>query len=303
MSKIAEMKMDDGSWVEINIKNLTANDVHREFRCGWKSPDGKAVCYAPMTIAYRHNDETPWYFREAKTFAAKHLPECKRQRHQKNRSLSSYDQIGREHSKNEFLEQMLGSRTTKARKPQVEMSPTKIPENEIPPENVASMEDRPLTIKPKFPTTTLRMAKFLETLPLESPYMGEEVHNWIVDLRTIDDYREDGIPSDDYIFFLGTLVFPESVNIKRSAKEWILADCQYQKGDSPDDHLFVRMQLNDAAYERMKKFSHSNRKYRCFVVVCAKLTLEEGNTKIYTATAVNPKMIGFIPKTYVSNAS
>lgn len=302
MSKVAEMKLDDGSWVAIHIKDLTEADYHREFRCGWRSPDGTSTCQAPMSIAFRRATGTPLYFTEAKRVAAKHLPECKRQRHKKNRTLSSYDQTGIGQSKNDYLERMLGTCISKSKKPTVVTPPNEVQEGGEITDNVAGMDDRPINIKAKLPSTTLRMAKFLETLPLDSTYMDEEVRNWIIDFRTIDDYIENGIPADDYIFFIGTLVFPESVNIQRSPNEWVLADCRYQKGDFPDDHLFVRLKLDAKAYEAMKKFSHGNRKYRCYVVACAKFSKEDGHDNLYTAAAVNRRMTAFIPKNRVCDA-
>lgn len=302
MSKVAEMKLDDGSWVAIHIKDLTEADYHREFRCGWRSPDGTSTCQAPMSIAYSRDTGTPLYFTEAKRVAAKHLPECKRQRHKKNRTLSSYDQTGSGQSKNDYLEKMLGNRIAKSKKPTVVTPPNEIQEGGEITDNVAGMDDRPINIKSKLPSTTLRMAKFLESLPLDSTYMDEKVHNWIIDFRTIDEYIENGIPTDDYIFFVGTLVFPESVNIQRSPNEWVLADCRYQKGDLPEDHLFVRMKLDTKAYEAMKKFSHGSRKYRCYVVVCAKFSKEDGHDNLYTAAAVNRRMIAFIPKNRVCDS-
>lgn len=299
MSKRAEIMLVDGTWQPINIVEVHDKNKCGPFRCGWKSKDGTAHCKAPMSVANHSEDGSPWYFREAKRVDAKHIERCPYKRHQKESFVSRCDHTGEGHTKESFLERLILGRSSSAKKPKPELPPNEHGVVEDGDNGVAKMGIRPLKPRDKVPNTVLRMGKLLESLESEDVYMDQLVKDWIIDFNSLDHYLENGIPSEGYYFVLATLVNPQRVGIERAENEWILADCRYQKDADKNEHIFYRLELEEKVYARLKKFANGSRKYRCYVLICARWEREEGITNHYIAKNVTKRMVAFLPKSCV----
>ena len=292
MADRVEIQMPSGEWEERSSQNISEVELGYPMRCCWKNKEGKP-CHTPMVSARRTKPYPHIIFRQ-KNSESIHILGCEYDKRRKSETVSHTDSRASDSTVEDIWKGM--SKITRHDRGKGKMRGSLGEESgEGGASGGAEPNPRPVRRKSRRPTTPESLTRLLMDLSVDNPYANTHVRDLIVDHRTVDSFRANGIPQNTYVLVLAKRLAPANRTFTPNDGEIILVDCKYNASREavPNGCMQFRLRLSGKAKADMYKYlMHKEDNTYIIIFCCWKKDHDNANT--YIAMDVDEDHIGII---------
>lgn len=293
MAHIVEVRLPDGTWVVRTSGNISEEELKYPMRCCGKNKKGMP-CHTPMIPVHRNYPYKHIEFRQLNDEVV-HILGCP---HDKRRDfeISSHLDYRALGDKTEDIWRAMMKNPTNPGNGKGKQTAQK--DGDIDGFKTGGDRDsksRRIVKKTKLPSSPEVFAEVLLSLDINAPYANTYVRNLIIDQRTVDQYRAEGIPEDKYLLVLAKKLTMKNRTFSANKGEIVLVDCKYDfaKEADPIGCMQFRLSLHGKAREHMFEYLKlkGNNSY---IVIFSRWKRDPENENTYFAIDADDDHIGRI---------
>ena len=289
MAKIVEVQLPDGRWVIRTSDTISEEELNYPMRCCWINKKGQP-CHAPM-VAERHMNRV--HFRQ-KNGEKVHILGCVHDERRKKETITHLDRRAYGHEPIDVWKAMKTEK--KRRAPQNGGDDTgggSIGGVDVP----GGSEPNPRLIQRRetLPKSPVMLAEVLLELSIDADFANTRVGDLIVDHRTINDFRRDGIPDGAFVLVLAKRLAVSNRTFVAPKDEFVLVDCMYDASKEAIPYNYMQFRLNLTGDARDSMFKYLKLKgHNTFIVIFSRWKKDPDNMNTYIARDVDDDHIGRI---------
>lgn len=292
MADMVEVLLPNGERVVRTSDNISEEELDYPMRCPGKNRKG-SVCHCPMSpvrknLPYKHIE-----FRQARDEIV-HIFGCEYDKRRDKQIISCLNY----RAVNE-MPQDIWKAMSKKHNPKGKNKGKPVDPNGEGGGNVEGgrqdPEAKPILRKSKLPGSPEALAGVLLSLNVDDLYANTYVRDLILDERTVERFRRDGISNDTYVLVFAKKLARENRTFTANDFEFVVADCLYDasKEAEPYNCMQFRLSLCGKAWKTMHKYCKLKDK-NTYIVIFSRWTVDPDNKNVYIAVDADNDHIGRI---------
>lgn len=292
MANIVEVQLPNGEWVIRTSENISEEELKYPMRCCWRNKDGKP-CNAPMVPERRTTPYPHIHFRQ-KNGEKVHILGCV---HDERRKKVTVSHLNRRAINREPIDLWKAMKTNKNNKGKKKNGGGSMGGPDGGGEEIGGAEpnQRPIQRKATLPKSPETLAEILLDLPIDAEFANTRVGALIVDHRTVDCFRCEGIPDDAYVLVLSKRLAQSNRTFVANKYEFVLVDCKYDASKEAEPHDCIQFRLNLFGEARDDMFKYLKLKGdNTYIVIFSRWEKDPDNTNTYFAIDADVDHIGRI---------
>lgn len=283
--------LKDGVWQLKHISEVTESDSHCPIRC--PGENDIRLCHADMGVSMQNGK--PHYYYQLHHDGKVHIPGCNYNKRAEKTRISHIDTSCHDRDITDIFEGM--------RERQIEKNPTpprgsEDNENNQDQNGVVPEEEITKAVeKVKSPPSTVsKLADVFQKLSIRDIFAQGRVKDYVIDYRTVDYYREHGIPENRPMLVLLSTIKRRNMRISDPAKwELVFADCTYNplKRENVGDCIQFRVRDFGARQELRARINKKKLTPHHLVLFCM-WQRDPNNRNTYIAIRETAGVVGSI---------
>ena len=288
MADKVEVQMPDGRW-EIKIsEEILEKELKYPMRCCWKNKKGQ-YCRAPM-VSECHTNQIR--FRQ-KNGEKVHILGCIYDERRKKETVTHLDRRALNRKPEDLWKAMEKNKKNKG-KGKGRGGPLQGPEDGEE-HGGAEPNPRPIQRRETLPKSPELLAEVLMDLPIDAEFANTRVGNLIVDQRTVERFRREGISEDAYVLVLAKRLAQSNRTFVANKYEFVLVDCMYDAAKEAKPHDCIQFRLNLFGEARDNMFKYLKLKGdNTYIVIFSRWKRDPDNENTYFAIDADVDHIGRI---------
>lgn len=244
----------NGEWTEKKIHEIQKELWGLPMRCCGKNDLGP--CHAHMQLAFRGGK--PYTFYQAHRNESVHVVGCEHDRRSKKSRIERFDMRCADLNSRDLLQKMSQRKEIKKRDPKGKTGGDG-GDGDTDRETSEETRHREVEDVARRPSSPEGLAEVFEALPVRSPIMEGYVFDFVVDHRTLEYYRANGIPEDTPVLTLMKKTVAKHRYVE-DPKQWeiILASCDYDASNDDESRACLRYRVRE--YHTRQKLMELMRK-------------------------------------------
>lgn len=292
MADKVEVQMPDGRW-EIKIsEDISEEELNYPMRCCWKNKNGQS-CHAPM-VPVHHQKPYPHISFRQKNGENVHILGCKYDERREKETITYPDYRACDRVPVDLWKAMEKNKKVKG-KGKGRGGPTEGPNGGDEEPGGIEPSARPIQRRATLPKSPESLAEILMDLPIDAEFANTSVGDLIVDQRTVDRLRYEGIPDDAYVLVLTNKLALANRTFVANKGEIVLVDCKYDASieAAPIGCIQFRLPVHGEAKTRM--FDYLKLKGdNTYIVIFSRWKRDPDNANTYIAIDADVDHIGRI---------
>ena len=293
MANKVEVQLPNGESAERTSENISKEELNYPMRCCWKNKEGKP-CHAPMVPVHLTKPHPHIAFRQ-KNGEKVHILNCDYDERREAETSTHLDYRALGSTSEDIWKGMCKKPKRNNGKGKKPVEPDGGSGGAEETSGGAEPTPRPIQRKSALPTSPEALAALLLELPIDKPYANTYVRDLIMDQRTIERFRSEGIPENAYVLVLAKRLAVENRTFTANRYEFVLVDCMYDaaKEAKPYDCMQYRLNLFGEARDEMFKFLRLKGD-NTYIVIFSRWGRDPGNANTYIALDADVDHIGRI---------
>lgn len=293
MADEVEVKLPNGEWVKRTSENILEKELEYPMRCCWRNKDGKP-CHAPMVPVHLSKPHPHIAFRQ-KNGEKVHILNCDydERREAETSTHLDYRALGR--TSEDIWKGMCKKPKRNNGKGKKSVEPDGGSGGDEETSGGAEPTPRPIQRKSAVPTSPEALVALLLELPIDKPYANTYVRDLIMDQRTIERFRSEGIPENAYVLVLAKRLVVEKRAPTANTYKFVFADCMYDATKDEKAHDCIQFGLNLFGEARDEMFKFLKLKGdNTYIVIFSRWKRDPANANTYFALDTDVDHIGRI---------
>lgn len=291
MADKIEIQLPNGEWEERTAETISEKEEYYPMRCCGKNKKGD-LCHAPMGPVHLTKPCPHITFRQ-KNNERVHILNCEYDERRESEISTHLDYRALGSTSEDIWKSMRKKQKRNNVKGKKPVDPDGGSGGDGETTGGAEPAPRPIRRKSVLPTSPEALTALLLDLPIDAPYANTYVRDLIIDRRTVDSYRANGIPQDKYVLVLAKRLASTNRTFSAKKGEIVLVDCNYDASSNamPKSCIQFRMSLYGKVKEDMFKYLKLKGDNTYITIFC-KWEKDSENKNTYFAKNIDADHIG-----------